>query len=448
MPRSCRHRRRPAPPRSAVGRLAGDGAARPLSCRRRAASGGSPGARPRSRMRARCKAPVRGGAHRHALNTPVGPGQPDSPVAAVDGRRRRPSRPSATAQARVEQLAASPAACPSRPGTPARRRPRTRPRGARRGRRRAAGSPRSRAAATVRARRRGPRRAGRRGRARRAAANVSRSAARGERRRLLRACTAGETGLDPPGNRCLGDHEQSRGHSLCSVPEPRFGSFGRAVTVRLLSCPARRGRSRAPSGDLRPARRAGGRRRRPRRSSSPRPPPAAPSPAASRSAGRAMPSASSALPRRGAHRAEVAQRDASCGAAARTRAPRWRRGRGPARRRGRRPAGAEHQVRVAAATGSATFGRSPRIERPVAVHEAHDRRSAPRTARRSTPRRTRARLDDDPAPSARRARPSRRWTRCRRRSACSRRASAPAPTGSRALVEHRAGSRRARGRTL
>ena len=119
-----------------------------------------------------------------------------------------------------------------------------------------------------------------------------------------------------------------------------------------------------------------------------RPPPrAGPSPAASRSAGRRCPRSSSASRRRGAHRPEVAQRDAACGGAAQREHAvgdaRVGRPRAAARARGRRARG-----RRPAATGLEHARQVARVERSVAVHEADDGRARRPAARRSRRRRS------------------------------------------------------------
>ena len=147
----------------------------------------------------------------------------------------------------------------------------------------------------------------------------------------------------------------------------------------------------------------------------------------------------------GAHRAEVGERARRCGGAARTRAPRWRRGRAAATRRPA-PAAARPSTRSALA-GRDRVGDArqlARVERGVAVHEAHDlgasRPSGP--AKQAAPNPGAARAPRG-RPATRPARPSRRWSRCRRRSARSRRASARAPRAAPRARRARAGRRRA-----
>ena len=109
----------------------------------------------------------------------------------------------------------------------------------------------------------------------------------------------------------------------------------------------------------------------PPRSASRRPRRAGPSPAASRSGGRAC--RARAAPR-GGRRASGRGRSRArrCGGAARARAPRWRPGRAAASARRARAAGAEHQVGGAGRDRVGDARQLARVERAVAVHEAHD----------------------------------------------------------------------------
>ena len=190
-----------------------------------------------------------------------------------------------------------------------------------------------------------------------------------------------------PGHRRLGDHDAALALTASAAAHVAHG---------VAAC--RLHRARSPSSG--PC--AGGTRRRPRRSSSP-PPPARSTISSGQPKRRsAKPSASSASRRRGAHRPEVAQRDAG--------APPQLRRQHPVRRRARAAATPRARALRAPSTRSAPPGahrvgharQLARIERGVAVHEAHDLGCAPRAARRSTPRRSRA---------AARARPARRAPR-------------------------------------
>ncbi len=169
-------------------------------------------------------------------------------------------------------------------------------------------------------------------------------------------------------------------------------------------------------------------------------PRAGPSRAASRSGGRGGRAPSSALAACGAHRPEVAQRQARCGGAAPARATPV--GEPGVQRPGARLAlaGAERRGRRRRrATASATRGSSARIERAVAVHEADDLRARPRSspAKQAAPKPRRGSRDHRERRGARRSRPSRRSSRCRRRAARNPSGSRPSTQGMRrGLVEH------------
>ena len=192
-----------------------------------------------------------------------------------------------------------------------------------------------------------------------------------------RACTAGDSRvLTRPGTGALAITTRS------------------AVTAAPPPCRGPRAPCRAPCPSPSSDPPAGGRRRRPRGSASRRRRRAGPSPAASRSAGRAIAEREQRLAAGGAHRPEVGQPRAGAAAQLQREHAVGDRARAAARRRGaRRARGRRRPPR----TGPATRGQLARVERRVAVHEADDLGARRRAGRRSRPRRSpRTRLVHDP----------------------------------------------------